>query len=252
MGRRGPEVSLKRLGLQATTLLDYPGKVAAMVFTMGCPLRCPYCHNPQLVHGSPPAGFLAREEVLRRLARRRHLLQGVVITGGEPLRHHDIGGLLDDVHALGLPVKLDTCGWYPAALAGVLEHPGLQYVAMDIKTLPEHYGRVAAGRGLGGTVLSRSPAIRESVAVLRNWRDAQPERGLEYRTVCAPGVVDPGDLAGIARMLQPGDRWRLSQFQPGSCLDPTWNARTPFDTAVLEQAAAAACRRGVDAWTVGV
>src|SRR5690348_17002906 len=109
-------MSLDRFGLIKTSLMDYPGEVAAVVFTVGCNLRCPWCHNPGLVVPPLPADLVSRRALLSFLRRRRPMLDAVVLTGGEPLFHQDLVFLLDEIKALGYKLKLDTNGTYPSRL----------------------------------------------------------------------------------------------------------------------------------------
>ncbi len=140
-----------RIGaLQKTTLLDFPGKVSAIVFTQGCNFLCPYCHNPDLVlcRNAP----LPYADVLGFLAQRRHLLEGVVITGGEPTLHEDLAGFCSILKSLGYAVKLDTNGSRPDVLRRLLDLRLLDYVALDVKSSPRRYpGEIWAGDA-GGTV----------------------------------------------------------------------------------------------------
>lgn len=203
---------LDRLGLRKTTLLDYPGLVAATVFTHGCPLRCPYCHNPELVAGPVPDHFLSRGEVLALLAARVGRIEGVCITGGEPLVHPDLGDLVARIADLGLRVKLDTCGMYPDRLKAVLDAGRVSLVALDIKTAPENYDRV------GGD----GDRLRDALTVLR-----QSDVPFVTRTTAAPGVVEQEDIEAIANLLRPGEQLQLTQFRSGVTLDPTYADRTP-------------------------
>lgn len=185
-------MALDRLGLQKTSLLDYPGRVATVLFTHGCPLRCPYCHNAELISGPIPANFVSRVEVMDHLRRRRALLGGVVITGGEPLLHTDLPELIAEIGAIGLPVKIDTCGAYPDRLQEILAMPEVAHVALDVKTAPEHYDRV---RGNGAALLHAMRILREG------------EKPYHFRTTLAPDIVTDDDLTAIAALIEPGDTW---------------------------------------------
>ncbi len=209
-------MALQFLGLQKTSLIDYPGKLAAVVFTHGCPLRCPFCHNPELVQGPRPESFLPAEEVLDFLRKRAKLLGGVVISGGEPLLHADLAQLIGEIGALGLSVKLDTSGALPQPLAEILRLEAVTYVAMDIKTAPNRYQELGVE---WAPVAASMELLRASGKVY------------EFRTTCAPGLADPAELAAIGAAIRPGERWTRNAFRPGSCLDPAWNAlpHTPAD-----------------------
>lgn len=211
---------LDRLGLQKTTLIDFPGHVAATLFTHGCPLRCPYCHNPELITGPVPGHFLSRREISEFLASRARLLDGICVTGGEPLVHQDLADLLEEIRSHGLAVKLDTSGMFPEHLDRLLAAGLVDFVAMDFKTGPSHYDRV----GGDGEKLLRA------IGVLR-------DRGVAYelRTTAAPGVVTDEDIRAIAEELRPGERYVLTQFRPGVTLDPLQSQAIPYTSHTLRE-----------------
>lgn len=128
-------------GLQKTTLLDFPGKVACTVFTGGCNFRCPFCHNASLVTHQEDAPSFSEEEVLSYVKRRKGILDGVCITGGEPLLQPDIEAFCQKIHDLGLLVKLDTNGAQSERLQRMLDAGLVDYIAMDIKNSKEEYAR---------------------------------------------------------------------------------------------------------------
>ena len=146
-------------GLQKLTLLDWPGRVACTIFLGGCDFRCPFCHNRDLVTGPLPAA-MDSGELLAFLAKRKGLLDGVCVTGGEPLLRPGLEGLLEEIKALGFPIKLDTNGSHPQLLARLWSLGLVDYAAMDIKNSPERYGDTAGVPGL-----DLGP-IRESVCLL--------------------------------------------------------------------------------------
>ena len=126
-------------GFQKMTVLDYPGKVAATVFTPGCDLRCPWCHNASLVTHIHPGEQIPEADVLAYLEKRRGLLDGLAVTGGEPLLQPGLGNFLKKVKALGLAVKLDTNGCHPERLKALARDGLLDYIAVDIKNSPAKY-----------------------------------------------------------------------------------------------------------------
>ena len=220
-------MTLSSLGLVKTTLIDFPGEVAATVFTPGCNLRCPYCHNPELV--IPPFGdtLFPIEEVRRFLAKRAAVLGGVCITGGEPLIHAEPQGdlyeLINFCKGLGLKVKLDTNGCFPGRLMPLLsiaeavsagEQGGrrncLDYIAMDIKTVPEKYAAVVRGRqpaakpAVSRAASSSSAASSGIAAAVRRSIELIIRSGIphEFRTTMAPGIAGTEDVIEIARFLQ--------------------------------------------------
>lgn len=221
--------SLERLGLLKTSLIDYPGEVAAVVFTAGCNLRCPYCHNPRLVAGPAPDDFRPRESVLGVLDERAAVLTGVCVTGGEPLIHDDLGDLVRAIRDRGLKVKLDTNGMLPDRLA----RADVDFVALDLKLAPRRY------RELGAP--ADAPArLADAIAATRA---AAPR--YEFRTTVVPGLVDPGDVAEIAALLAPGETLVLAPFRPGETLDPRLATTEPPTDELLDRCVEAAARAGV-------
>lgn len=187
-------------GLQKMTLLDYPGKVACTIFLGGCDFRCPFCHNGELVLSPAPAE-MGQEELLAFLKKRQGLLDGVCITGGEPLLRPDLPRLLEQIKALGYPVKLDTNGSHPRALVDVVERRLVDYVAMDIKNSPERYPET-----VGVPELNVGP-IRESVDFLLE--------GLvdyEFRTTVVRELHDEDSFLAIGPWLAEARRYFLQSF----------------------------------------
>ena len=175
-------------GLQKTTLLDYPGRIACTVFLAGCNLRCPFCHNASLV--LRPQTLMSQEELLAFLQTRRRKLDGVCITGGEPTLYQDLPQLLDAIKRLGFLTKLDTNGTRPQALKAVLDAGLVDYVAMDIKNSPDRYGQTA---GVPGMPLER---IEQSIRFL-----LQGQTDFEFRTTVADELHDAGAMEAIGKWL---------------------------------------------------
>lgn len=186
-------------GLQKLSLLDYPEKLAATVFTGGCNLRCPFCHNALLVTGE--AETLPTDEVLAFLKTRRGLLDGVCLTGGEPLLQDDLRELVIRIRDLGFAVKLDTNGTFPERLDSLLRDGLLDYVAMDIKnSLPKYPATVG---------LPRFPTapVEESVRILR-----QGTVPYEFRTTLVREFHTEDDLLSIVSWLEGSPRYYLQTF----------------------------------------
>ena len=187
-------------GLQKLAMVDFPGKLAATVFTGGCNLRCPFCHNAPLVTHLEEAEHFSEEEILDFLRRRQGLLDGVVLSGGEPLLHDGVGAFLRKVRDLGFAVKLDTNGTNPDMLEALAQERLLDYAAMDIKNSPDRYAETCGGVDLLGPV-KRSAALLMAGAV-----------DYEFRTtVCAP-LHTPEEMAGIGRWLKGAKRYFLQPF----------------------------------------
>ena len=187
-------------GLQKLTLLDYPGRVACTVFLGGCGFRCPFCHNSDLLEGPMPAETDSAG-LLAFLKKRRGLLDGVCVTGGEPLLRPDLAGLLEEIKALGFPVKLDTNGNYPDRLRKIAQAGLVDYVAMDVKNSPERYAETAGVPGL-----DLGP-IRESVSWL-----LEGSVDYEFRTTVVKQFHDGDSFRAIGPWLAGAKRYFLQAF----------------------------------------
>ena len=187
-------------GLQKLTLLDYPGRVACTVFLGGCDFRCPFCHNAQLLEGPMPAETDSAG-LLAFLKMRRGLLDGVCVTGGEPLLRPGLEGLLASIKELGFPVKLDTNGNHPGRLRQLAGAGLLDYVAMDIKNSPARYAETAGVPGL-----DLGP-IRESVSFL-----LEGTVDYEFRTTVVKQLHDGDSFRAIGPWLAGAKRYFLQAF----------------------------------------
>lgn len=177
-------------GLQKLAMVDYPGKLAATVFTGGCNLRCPFCHNAPLVTRLDETPELPEREVLAFLASRKGLLDGVVLSGGEPLMQPAAAGFLQAVREMGFAVKLDTNGCYPDALASILEQGLADYVAMDVKNSREKYGETVGIPGFD------TAPMEESIRLLKSNGVAH-----EFRTTAVREFHTPEDIRAIGRWV---------------------------------------------------
>ncbi len=225
------------VGLQKTSLVNYPGRVCAAVFLPGCNLRCPYCHNGELAAASVASGpraehadgYVTLEDVYAHLEKRRDVIGAVTISGGEPLLSPALDGLIHKARSLNLAVKIDTNGTLPDRLASLLEDPERRpdMIALDVKTSPARYAELAiereAGERAGGEML-------RSLALLREAENEGTTR-VEYRTVLAPDLVGEREIREIGELLGEKADWEFAQFSPGHCLDPEWNNRAPYGPA---------------------
>ena len=188
-------------GLQKLTVLDYPGKVAATIFTKGCNLRCPFCHNRDLVVGLDQIGFIPEDEVFAFLKKRQNILDGVCITGGEPLMHPEIEPLIREIKALGYAIKLDTNGTFPERLSALIDQNLLDYVAMDIKSSPEHYAEITGCEALP------IDQIDQSIHLLMKNRVAY-----EFRTTMIKEYHSVDDFIKIAEWIDGAKAYYLQAF----------------------------------------
>lgn len=230
---------MKLHGLQKMTLLDFPGHVACTVFLGGCDFRCPYCHNAELIDGTAKP-VMDSEELLAFLSKRKGLLDGVAVTGGEPCLHTDLPDLLAEIRAMGFATKLDTNGGHPALLREILARGLADYVAMDVKNSPAKYALTC---GVPSVDLA---AIRESIALLK---DGAPD--YEFRTTVVRELHEEADFTEIGRMIEGAKRYFLQCFTDRDSV-PFEGLHAP-EKADLERFAAIARRfvpntslRGVD------
>ncbi|HWR11095.1 MAG TPA: anaerobic ribonucleoside-triphosphate reductase activating protein [Rectinemataceae bacterium] len=228
----------QHVGFRKTSLVDYPAKVTSALFFTGCNFRCPWCHNRELALGIAEDLPLL-DECLAAIERRKERIQGVVISGGEPLLYGNIGSVIGRIHDMGLPVKLDTNGSLPGRLETLLaeERSRPDYVALDLKTGAMGYQRLAP-TGRGDPFL----AILQSLRLLA-------ERGIpfEARSVVCPGFFDADTVEELAPLLSADIPWFFAPFAPGNCLDPAWNDVSPPAPAEVRALAEAARRLGKNA-----
>jgi len=212
-------------GFQALTLSDYPGHIAAIIFTQGCNFRCPFCHNGALLATDAPVESLQDEEtILDTLESRRTLLDGVVISGGEPTIQSDLGEFIDRVKQKGLQVKLDTNGSRPDVVRDLLAHHLLDYVAMDIKAPFTKYSQLV---GVDAPIDRIEETLRLLIA---------GDTPCEFRTTFVPGLLTKEDLEAIQAGLPTHVKYTVQPFVPDNALDtslqshrkhPNWSSPTP-------------------------
>ena len=203
----GGEKVMKIFGYQKTTLLDYPEHVAATVFTGGCNFRCPFCHNPELVFGDPKEFAMDPQEIFAHLNKRKGILDGVCITGGEPTLQPDLEDFIRQIKDLGYEVKLDTNGFAPKVLQKLLDAHLLDYVAMDLKATKEKYGLAV---GIPALDISK---IEESVEILLHCNIPY-----EFRTTVVKGIHEIEDFEAMAEWIAGCNAYYLQQFRDGDLI----------------------------------
>ena len=212
-----------RVFLRKTTLIDYPGRLASALFFPGCDLRCPWCQNRELVlfpdNDSTSGGgvHVSPREALSHLEKRRPVLGGVVLSGGEPTGLAELPRLVETIKGMGLSVKLDTNGMNPRSLERLFSRAETRpdYIALDLKLPPERYAALLPG-GKGG--FDPAAALKQSALLIR-------ESGIahEYRTLALPGDYLRVEELDALAPLADGSPWYFRTFTPGNCLDPAWN-----------------------------
>ena len=190
-------------GLQKLTLLDFPDRMACTVFTFGCNFRCPFCHNASLVLANRATeDTMPEEEFFGFLARRKGILEGVCVTGGEPTLQPDLPAFIRRIRDLGFAVKLDTNGYRPAVLRALIDEGLVDYVAMDIKNSLSRYPETV------GIARFDTAPIEESMDLLMEGRVP-----FEFRTTLVRGLHTPESIAEIGRRLAGGERFFLQTFE---------------------------------------
>lgn len=208
-------------GIQKTTLLDFPGEVAATLFVMGCNFRCPYCHNPDLVNSDERLKVIEWQEIYEFLSKRRNVLGGVCITGGEPLLYDEMPKIIDKIHKLGLKVKIDTNGSLPERLKNL----NCDYIAMDIKTSLDKYKLIKYQKGDDITILI-SNSIRWII-----------ESGIqhEFRTTVVPEIVTIEDIKEITKIIKGAQKYNLAQFRPKNTLEKDYENKEPYPISIIQE-----------------
>ena len=203
-------------GLQKTSLLDFPGKISAIVFTAGCNFRCGYCHNPELIH---PVTTV--KDIFEFLNTRRGKLDGVVITGGEPCLQKDLPEFIKKIKSLGFAVKLDTNGSFPEMLEKVL--PDVDYVAMDIKAPLNKYSKIV-------NINVNIDNIQKSINLLKN-------SGIDYefRTTVIKSQLSYKDFEEIGRLIQNAPRYFLQKFVSSKILDTSLQNEKTYSDSEFEE-----------------
>ncbi len=211
------------MGLQRLSLIDYPGKLCATIFTAGCNFRCPYCYNEDIVLDYPAMPKMPEDKIIEFLHPRLGFLDGVCVTGGEPTIHRELPKFLGRLKSIGSLVKLDTNGSRPKALAYVMEKGLVNYIALDVKVPLDRYEETVRYR-------VKPEGLKETIKLIR--RSGVDH---EFRTTVVPGLLDGDDLEEIAMTLAGSKRYVLQQFRPGKTLCPDFKDVKPYSEAEMRQ-----------------
>lgn len=224
--------------LVKTTLVDFPGRVASSLFLRGCNLRCPYCYNAGLVLGGKAASndvYATAEEVFLHLEKRKNVLTGFVVSGGEPLINPLTSYLVSYAKALGYRVKLDTNGTLPDELNALIEDDTMRpdFIAMDIKTSPSRYGELLGSLKTQdkSTAAKIAEDFSSRIAAAARLTSSLPPSSREWRTVLVPPLVTKRDIREMAALLPSDASWRFAQFRNENCIDPAYNDIAPYSDA---------------------
>ncbi len=201
-------------GFQRISLIDYPGKIASLVFLAGCNMRCPFCHNADLVlRNYPNLRTYDRKDILEKLRESAGFVDAVQISGGEPTLWSGLVPFMEECRRIGFLIKLDTNGTNPRMVEEVISRGLVDYIAMDIKATMAAGNKYGLASGTAGDVVLKN--VRKTIGVIMG-------SGIEYefRTTAVPGIVSLEDLVGIAGEIRSAKAYYIQQFRPGSTLDP--------------------------------
>jgi pyruvate formate lyase activating enzyme len=194
-------------GLQKVSLIDYPGKISAIIFTQGCNFRCPYCHNPELVEQKLFQTCLSEKDILAFLTTRQGKLDAVTLTGGEPTLQEDLIPFIQKIRNLGFAVKLDSNGSQPDVLASMIQKKLLDFIALDVKAPIEKYQSVVQAP-------VAIDVIRESIRLVLKAKIQH-----EFRTTVVASLLTAKDILAIVREIAGAKRYALQKFQPARTLN---------------------------------
>ncbi len=201
-------------GFEKSTLIDYPDKIACMIYTIGCNFRCPYCHNPELVDET--AKEITLDSVMRFLRKRKDLLDGVVITGGEPTMHEDLPKVMYRIKKMGYLIKLDTNGTRPAVIKNLIDRKLVDYIAMDIKSPLDKYSNTVARPVLSDT-------IKQTIKILMSGNV-----DYEFRTTVVKSLLSPEDMENIGKEIKGAKRYYLQKYNDRKILNPQFKNKVTY------------------------
>lgn len=205
-------------GLQKSSLIDYPGKISAIIFTQGCNFKCPYCHNSELIsmHPRPWRERVGVRGVLDFLKSRIGKLDGVVITGGEPTIQKDLPEFIQKIKDIGFSVKLDTNGTNPEMLKKLIDENLVDYIAMDIKAPIEKYSQIAHTN-------ANTDDILKSIELLKN-----SNIDYEFRTTVVKSQLLPENFEEIGKIIKGCKKYYLQRFIPTKTIDKSFLEQTTY------------------------
>lgn len=215
---------MKIKGFLESSMVDWEGRISAVIFISGCNFSCPFCHNADLVKENSDLPEIPREQIISTLREKRNWLDGVVITGGEPCMFPDLIGLIKELREIGYPIKLDTNGSYPQLLGELLTNKLVDYVAMDVKApLNDIYQKITASS-------IDIETIRQSIGLILSLAPAY-----EFRTTFVPSFLNKAALTEIAAVLNGSRKYCIQQFNPKNAMDPLLRDIKPYNSGYLRE-----------------
>jgi len=214
-------------GFDQMSLVDWDGMVASTLYTSGCNFRCPYCHNSGLVLFPDQYESIPVDEILDYVREHNDFIDGVVITGGEPCIHSNIGGLIKQLREVGVAVKLDTNGSFPELLESLIDKELVDYVAMDVKA-PLDFDSYSKSAGISDRRTFEK--VRDSIDLLMEGRV-----DYEFRMTVVPALHRASDLQRVAEHVRGARRFILQNYVARDTLDPSFLDETPYNAERLEE-----------------
>ena len=208
-------------GFQKISLIDFPERIAAVIFTQGCNLRCPYCQNPDLIETTEITP-VSVDTVWQYLSLRKKQLDGVTITGGEPLIQKDIRETIKEIKNLGYEVKIDTNGTLPETLKKLIADGNVDYIAMDIKAPPQNYSEIV------GKKISFEPIRKSIETIMKN------NISYEFRSTLVPGFHNEKMVEEMAKLITGAERYVLQNLSGYRTLDPEYSKLSPFNIEMMK------------------
>ena len=209
-------------GFQKVSLIDYPGKICAIIFTQGCNFRCPYCHNPELINLSDSQSPINEEEILLFLRMRKGKLDAVVITGGEPTLQQDLIEFLRKIREMGYLIKLDTNGSHPELIEKLIKLRIVDYLTMDVKAPLEKYREITNSK-------VNPDIIRKSIgSIMKSGLD------YEFRTTLVKSQLSKEDIIEIGKLIKDSQLYVLQKFVPSKTLNPKFLNETTYSNEEFE------------------
>ncbi|MBN1498779.1 MAG: anaerobic ribonucleoside-triphosphate reductase activating protein [Spirochaetes bacterium] len=213
---------MKIAGILKTSLIDFPGNISTVIFTGGCNLRCRYCYNIDLIESNPRNDVLSEKELFEFLEKRKNLLDGITVSGGEPCLQKDITEFIGRLRPFNLKIKIDTNGFFPEKLGELLEKQLIDYAAVDIKTSPSKYNELTA-------VNCDISKLKKSLELLKT-------SGIEFelRTTAVPGFVSHDDFREIGNFTGKVKNYYIQQFVNENTLDPEFEKKYSLSSEILK------------------
>ncbi|MBU2025376.1 MAG: anaerobic ribonucleoside-triphosphate reductase activating protein [Patescibacteria group bacterium] len=220
--------SVKIAGVEPASMLERPGFISSIVFLQGCNFRCPFCHNPELISSKEKITPFPYKEFLNILNNKKHWVDSVIFTGGEPSLYPELPALIAKIKEMGFETGIHTNGTNPAMLKSLLKNNLIDYVALDVKNTPAKYLKT-----IGRKTQNLDPIFKSIELTLK----APQNVDTIFRTTIVPGLIEPGDIRKIGQLIKGAKKASLQQFRPIKCFNQEYEKITPYDSQTLNKMA---------------